>query len=226
MTATVLSFQDVVRSRHSVRGFLPDPIPRDILDGILEEAQRAPSNCNTQPWNTHIVSGARLLELGAVLVEAMRSENYSLDFSFDKDAYPDPYKTRASQQGRTYYQALGVARGDALSRAEVVERNVRFFGAPHAAFLFMPSVGDDVRVASDVGMYAQTFLLSLAARGYAGVPQAVLSYFADTVHAVLQVSSELKLLFGISFGIPDTAHKAFTYREGRVPIDDNVVWHD
>lgn len=226
MASAALSFQDVVRSRHSVRGFLPSPIPRDVLDDILEEAQRAPSNCNTQPWDTHIVSGSRLLELGAALVEAMRSENYSLDFSFDKDAYPEPCKTRALEQGRTYYQALGVARGDALSRAEVVERNVHFFGVLHAAFLFMPSVGDDVRVASDVGMYAQTFLLSLTARGYAGVPQAVLSYFADTVREALDVSQDLKLLFGISFGVPDAAHEAFGYHHGRVPISDTVVWHD
>ncbi|SFY22293.1 hypothetical protein SAMN04244547_04561 [Azotobacter vinelandii] len=29
-----------------------------------------------------------------------------------------------------------------------------------------PGVGDNVRVAADVGMYAQTFLLALAASGY------------------------------------------------------------
>jgi nitroreductase len=225
MTSEALSFQDSVRARHSVRGFLPAPIPRNILEEILQEAQRAPSNCNTQPWNVHIASGDTLAALSTALVKAKRSENYSLDFPFDKDAYPEPYKARASDQGRSYYQALGVARADVLSRAEIVERNVRFFGAPHAAFLFMPSVGDNVRVASDVGMYAQTFLLSLAARGYAGVPQAVLSYFADTVRVILGVPGDLKLLFGISFGIPDRSHKAFEYREGRVPLRETVVWH-
>ncbi|WP_204352865.1 nitroreductase [Salinicola peritrichatus] len=226
MNRSVPSFQDVVRSRHSTRGFLPTPIPRGILEEMLREAQYAPSNCNTQPWNVHVVSGKKLQELSAILVDALRAEHYTLDFSFDKNDYPEPYKTRVAEQGGRYYRALGVARGDALSRAEVVERNLRFFGAPHAAFLFLPAVGDNVRVASDVGMYAQTFLLSLAARGYAGVPQAVLGYFADTVRQALGVPDELKLLFGISFGMPDSTHAAFNYREDRIPLEESIVWHE
>ncbi|MBK0678683.1 nitroreductase [Klebsiella oxytoca] len=226
MNSPVPSFQDVVRSRHSVRGFLPTPIPQDLLEEILQDAQWAPSNCNTQPWNVHIVSGDKLKALSAVLVEALKSENYTFDFSFDTGDYPEPYKKRAADQGGRYYQALGVARGDSLTRAEVVERNVRFFGAPHVAFLFMPLVGDNVRAASDVGMYAQTFLLSLAARGYAGVPQTILGFFAETVRQALGVSSDWKLLFGISFGTPDSAHAAFNYREDRIPLQESVVWHE
>jgi hypothetical protein len=53
MASEALSFQDAIRSRHSVRGFLPAPIPRNVLGEIFQEAQRAPSNCNTQPWNVH-----------------------------------------------------------------------------------------------------------------------------------------------------------------------------
>ncbi|HBP4966862.1 TPA: nitroreductase [Pseudomonas aeruginosa] len=226
MNSQSSSFQDVVRSRHSVRGFLPSPIPRSVLNEILQEAQCAPSNCNTQPWRVHIVSGAKLKDLSATLVQALREGNYTSDFTFDTGDYPGPYRKRAADQGGRYYQALGVARGDSLTRTEVVERNVTFFGAPHAAFLFLPAVGDNVRVASDVGMYAQTFLLALAARGYAGVPQTILGSFAETVRHALGVSDDLKLLFGISFGMPDSAHASFGYREGRVPLEDSVVWHE
>lgn len=222
----VLSFHDVVKERHSARGFLPAPIPRDALKEILQEAQRAPSNCNTQPWNVHIVAGESLTMLRDALIDDLRAENYSPDFTFDKNDYPEPCKTRASEQGRSYYQALGVARNDRLSRADVVERNVTFFGAPHIALLFMPAVGDNARVAADVGMYAQTFLLSLTARGYAGVPQAVLSYFARTVRRVLNLSDDHKLLFGISFGLPDSTHPAFTHREPRASLDEIVKWHE
>ncbi|WP_073664212.1 nitroreductase [Pseudomonas aeruginosa] len=226
MNSPVPSFQDVVRSRHSVRGFLPTPIPQDLLEEILQDAQWAPSNCNTQPWNVHIVGGDTLKALSATLVEELGKENYTFDFSFDTRDYPEPYRQRAAEQGGRYYQALGVARGDTLSRAEVVERNVRFFGAPHAAFLFLPPVGDNVRVAADLGMYAQTFLLALAARGYAGVPQTILGFFAETVRQALGVSSDWKLLFGISFGTPDSAHAAFNYREDRIPLQESVVWHE
>ena len=225
MNSQASSFQDVVRYRHSVRGFLPTAIPRTVLNEILEDSQCTPSNCNTQPWRVHIVSGAKLKDLSATLVEALREKNYTSDFTYDIGDYPEPYKERAAAQGARYYQALGVARGDTLTRTEVVERNVTFFGAPHAAFLFLPAVGDNVRVASDVGMYAQTFLLALAARGYAGVPQTSLGSFADTVRHALGISDDMKLLFGISFGMPDSQHPSFGYREGRVPLEDNIMWH-
>jgi len=205
------TFSEVVKNRYSARAFLPSPIPSDILKDILLEAQCAPSNCNTQPWSLHIVAGDKLRELSHALTEDLRAGNYSLDFTFDKEAYPEPFRQRASEQGRSYYQAPGVARRDSLSRSEVVERNVRFFGAPHVALLFIP--------------YAQTFLLSLAARGYAGVPQAVLSYFAQTVRRLLNVTEGFRLLYGISFGIPDKTHPSLSYRERRVSIEESVIWH-
>ncbi|MEG3110995.1 nitroreductase [Pantoea sp. T14] len=225
MSSREPSFHEVVKNRHSARAFLPSPIPNDVLYDILHEAQCAPSNCNTQPWSLHIVAGEKLNELSHALTTDLKVGSYSLDFTFDKEAYPNPFRQRASEQGRSYYQALGVARGDNLSRSEVVERNVKFFGAPHVALLFIPAVGDNVRVASDAGMYAQTFLLSLEARGYAGVPQAVLSYFAQTVRRILNIPENFKLLYGISFGIPDKNYPSLSYREGRVSVEDSVIWH-
>jgi nitroreductase len=53
-------FRDVIRDRHSVRSFLPEPVPDAVIRAVLEDAQLAPSNCNTQPWQVHIVSGAKL----------------------------------------------------------------------------------------------------------------------------------------------------------------------
>lgn len=102
---------------------------------------------------------------------------------------------------------------------------MRFFGAPHVALLFIPAVGDNVRVASNAGMYDQIFLLSLAARGYAGVPQAMLSYFSQTVRRLLNVPEGFRLLYDISFAIPDKTHPSPSYRERRVSLDESVVLH-
>lgn len=104
-------------------------------------------------------------------------------------------------------------------------RNLTFFDAPHVAFLFMPSFGDNVRVASDIGMYAQSFLLSLTARGIGSVPQTILGFYADTVRQVLGISDDMKLMFGISFGYPDQEAKVNKIRVGRDPIGSNVTLH-
>lgn len=196
-------FRDVVRDRHSVRGFDPRPVSEDVLRSVLEDAQRAPSNCNTQPWQTHIVSGAKRDALSRAILEADDAEHLTPDFSFAISDFGGIYNQRAKDQGAAYYRAIGVPRKAYDQRRDASRRNLEFFGAPHVALLFMPSVGDNVRVAGDIGMYAQTFLLSLTAHGLGGIPQTMLGFYADTIREVLGVDPSLKLLFGISFGHPD-----------------------
>jgi len=42
--------KETIFNRHSVRNFLPDPIPEEILMDILEAGRLAPSAQNKQPW--------------------------------------------------------------------------------------------------------------------------------------------------------------------------------
>src|SRR3546814_6060404 len=79
-------------------------------------------------------------------------------------------------------------------------RNFDFFGAPHAAFLFIPA-GGGLREAADCSKFAQTFMLALAAAGLGSCPQGALSSYPAAVRQALRLGSEAgKLLLGISFG--------------------------
>lgn len=219
------SFRDVVNARHSVREFLPDAVPAAIIRAVLEDAQRSPSNCNTQPWDIHIVSGATRAALSDALLAAHAQGRFSMDYSFDQGAFFDDYALRSRAQGAAYYQALGVRREDFDERRTIGARNLAFFGAPHVALLYCPPFGDSVRAAADVGMYGQTFLLSLVAHGLGGVPQTMLGMFADTIRDVLKPSGKSRLLFGISFGYPDPAAPSNSFRMDRAPIEDSVTFH-
>ena len=46
----------LVRTRHSVRKFKPDPVPEDTIDKILEVARWAMSGANSQPWEFIVVT--------------------------------------------------------------------------------------------------------------------------------------------------------------------------
>ncbi|MBU4460891.1 MAG: nitroreductase family protein, partial [Verrucomicrobia bacterium] len=48
-----MDFGELAAKRISVRGYLPDPVPDEMLTKILETARMAPSAANRQPW--HIV---------------------------------------------------------------------------------------------------------------------------------------------------------------------------
>lgn len=219
------AFQQVVRARRSFRRFLPSPVPEAQIVEILEDAQFSPSNCNTQPWDMHIVSGEKLIQLSKAMLAAQKADATSLDFTFDHKDFFGRYKERAFEQGKAYYQALGVGREDREGRARAAAMNFQFFGAPHVAMLFVPVMGDTVRAAADVGMYAQTFLLSLTAHGLGGIPQTSLGFYADTVREVLGIPENYKMLFGMSFGHPDLTATENISRLGRDSIDQNVTIH-
>ena len=49
--------QQFIRSRQSVRRFLPEPVPAEALQRILETATWAPSAHNRQPWRFVVLTG-------------------------------------------------------------------------------------------------------------------------------------------------------------------------
>ena len=220
----MLSVDEAILQRRSVRGFLPDEVPQHILDEVFAIAQRAPSNCNVQPWIPHVVSGTALQRLRAALVEAGRQDApIQPDWPAD-GKFTGIYRERQVGAAQALYGAMGVARSDAVGRKLAYIRNHAFFDAPRAVLIFMPEPFD-TREAADIGMYAQTLMLVLTSRGIASCAQGALGLFPDIVREQLDVSSNYKLLFGISFGYEDHDVRANAARVDRAKIDDVVRFH-
>lgn len=55
-TETWPAFWKTVSERRSIRSFKDTPVPREMVEGILEAARRAPSSGNTQPWHFYVVT--------------------------------------------------------------------------------------------------------------------------------------------------------------------------
>lgn len=195
-------FAEVVERRRSIRGFLPEPVPADKLREIFALAQRAPSNCNTQPWLVTVVSGARCERLRRVVSEAARGREFSADVPYNAELYRDVYKARQHDAAARLYGAMGIGRGDRAARTAAFMRNYEFYGAPHVALIGMPEFAG-VREAADVGMYAQTLMLAMSAHGVDSCAQTSLGMHAQPIRAELDIPAGQQLLFGISFGYAD-----------------------
>ena len=216
-------FADIVNDRKSARGFKPDPVPRELLDRVFSVALRAPSNCNTQPWQTHIASGEPLERLRAICPEAFMKGEFTMDFPYD-GKYAGVYKERQYASAEALYSAMGIAREEKDKRNVAFMRNFTFFDAPHVAFLFLPEPFG-LREACDLGMYAQTLMLSMVAHGLACCPQTALSFLAGQVREVLDIDASNRLLFGISFGYEDPAHLSNRCRTDRAALGDLTHFH-
>src|SRR6478735_7259772 len=66
-----VEFETLVQSRRSVRGFKQQPVPRAVVEAIIDSAKRAPSSMNTQPWHVHVLTGGPLEQLRRRNMEEM-----------------------------------------------------------------------------------------------------------------------------------------------------------
>jgi len=55
-----MEFEDPVRGRRSIRGYKKKPVPREVIQEIIDIAKNAPSSMNTQPWHLWVVTGDAL----------------------------------------------------------------------------------------------------------------------------------------------------------------------
>lgn len=220
---TVLN--DLLDNRWSCRGFLPDPVPRGVIEQVLDMARKTPSWCNTQPWHTIVTTGEGTERFRDALTGHAASTN-RVESHFEFPAlYDGIYQQRRRECGIALYESVGVARGDRLASAREALRNFSFFEAPHTAVITTPA---DLRVygAIDCGLYVQTFLLAAQSLGLGAVPQAALAAHSDFVRDHFGLGENRRIVCGISFGYPDLEHEANGFRTSRANLDDTFEWVD
>jgi len=215
-------FLNIVSNRRSMRDFKPDPVPTEIIESVFGAAQRAPSNCNTQPWFVHVVTGDKLEQLRIELPAKFAAGEIALDFPYDGQ-YEGIYKDRQYASATALYDSLGIAREQKAERNAWFMRNFSFFDAPAVAFFTLPT-GFGLREACDLGMFAQTVMLGLTAHGLGSCPQTALAFLANVIRPTLGLGEHEQLMFGMSFGYPtDTAVNEV--RTERAALADVVTFH-
>ncbi|MFQ1014482.1 nitroreductase [Avibacterium paragallinarum] len=222
----MLDFSTTAQTRQSIRKFLPETLSKADIGAVLDDTLRSPSAVNAQPWQIHIVSGDALARLSDKLVEQFRNGTPNPDFGYDQANFVGVYEERMRDAYKRLYDAFNISRADKEGRKNFAEENVRFYGAPHCAFFFMPKIGDNVFSAMDVGMIVQTFMLSLTARGFGSVPQLLLAMYPDVVREEFGISNDYQLMVGVSFGKPDSQSPANDIRQPRAPQGETVFFHD
>ncbi|MCX6556072.1 MAG: nitroreductase family protein [Candidatus Aminicenantes bacterium] len=55
-----MEFPELMKTRQSVRQYQPRPVPRELLDKLVEAVRLAPSASNAQPWKLIVVDDPEL----------------------------------------------------------------------------------------------------------------------------------------------------------------------
>ena len=191
----------VMRSRRAVRAFRQQPVGRELVEAILEDAASAPSGANIQPWRVYVVGGTVKQALGDALLAASRAGTMPAPAHFP-DALPDVFRARLQDFGARYYASLGIDRTDAAARARQSERNLSFFGAP-VGLLFTIDRRLKPHSWIDLGLFAQNVMIAAKARGLDTCPQVSFAPFHDVIAAHLEMEPDEITAFGMSMGYGD-----------------------
>ena len=122
-----MDHQELVQSRRSVRGFKKQQVPRTVIEEIIEDAKRAPSSMNTQPWHVHVLSGEPLQEVRRRNIEEMIAGARPKRDIVTRGEYQGAHRQRqvdgangncARRQADA--AGLGVVRLPAVRRADVI----------------------------------------------------------------------------------------------------------
>ena len=213
----MLDLDEAIRARHSTRMFLPQPVPRELVQEALALAQLAPSNSNIQPWHLVLVSGPARDRLVAAMVEEAKRRPPNIP------ALPESFRHYRSELGAQVYGAMGIGRDDKVQRDAAVMRNWEFFRAPLAGIVCMHRDLGQADALS-VGMFLQTLLLALTERGLGSCVEVSVAGYPEIVRSQLAIPTELSILCGVAVGYPDPNFPANKLRFARNPIDMNVAF--
>lgn len=226
MTRPVRDIVDeAIRSRKSVRAFLPDPVAESTVRDILEVAARAPSGTNMQPWKVYVVTGQTKDAIGqAVLDSGMRPEKVEWDeYKYYPDTFFEPYLTRRRTVGFALYELLGIGRRDTERMREQHDRNFSFFGAPVGILV---TIDRRLQVGSwlDLGMFIENILIAARGRGLHTCPQAAFAPYHKALRPILGMDDAEVLVCGVALGHEDVTKPENSLKTERAPLDEWTVF--
>jgi nitroreductase len=212
---------DAITSRRSVRAFLPAPVPRALIEQILEVASRAPSGTNMQPWSVHLVAGEAKEKLSRAILDAYEagSEEHTRTWKYYPDEFFEPYLSRRRAVGWGLYGLLGIGKGDRAQMKAQRAQNYLFFGAPVGMF-FTLDARLEIGSWLDYGMFIQNIMTSARGHGLHTCPQAAFADYHKIIRAHLGIPEDHTVICGLSIGYEDKEAVANRLRTDRAPVSE------
>ena len=218
-----------IATRHSLRAFLPTPVPRETIEHLLALAARAPSGTNTQPWKVYVLTGAAKATLSRKLVAAyddpVERARHTEEYAYYPTEWRSPFIERRRKVGWDLYGLLGIAKTDKARMHEQHRRNYQFFGAPVGLMFTIDRVMQQGSWL-DYGMFLQNVMIAARARGLHTCPQAAFTQFHRLILRHLALGDEHTLVCGMSLGYADPDAIENTLVTEREPVSGFVRYLD
>ena len=204
-----MEFDDVILGRRSIRGYKPDPVPRQLIEEVLTLAMRAPSSMNTQPWNFHVITGEPLARIRQgnterTLAGVPDSREFRKGTAFD-----GVHRDRQVEVAKQLFGAMGIERDDKAKRQDWVLRGFRQFDAPVCVIITYDKVldgSDDTPF--DCGAVTTALVNAAWSRGLGCVINSQGIMQSPVVREHAGIPADQVIMKAIALGWPDDSYPA------------------
>lgn len=220
-----MNLVEAARKRKSIRGFKPDPVPRGVIEQILENAVYAPSAMNTQPWEFTVLAGEVIDKVSNENIENLRSgvsgSPEHMTGQWPKDSV---FRQRQVELAKQLFSLMGIGREDKEKRMEWMERGFRFFDAPAAVIISADRALGESGPLLDLGAVMQNICLIALEHGLGTCIEDQAILYPEVIRRYTDIDEGKTIVIAIALGYPDPDFPANGVESGRVPLSENTSW--
>ena len=220
-----MTYDDVVKGRRSIRGYLKKPVPMAVIREVIDLAMRAPSSLNTQPWNFYVVAGAPLDRIRAGNTERnLAGVPHSREFRTQGE-YAGVHRERQVEIAKQLFGAMGIAREDKAARQDWVLRGFRQFDAPVSIVVTYDRAihGGDI-APFDCGAVVNALVNAAWSRGLGCVINSQGIMQSPVVREHAGISDDQVIMICVAMGYPDDNFPANAVVSKRKSVDEAVTF--
>ena len=215
-----MEFTELIQARKSIRGYQQKPVPKEVIEEIVNVAKWAPSSMNTQPWRVHVVTGEPLERIRKGNTENMLAGvPPKRDFPM-KEAYEGVHRKRQVDIAVQLFEAMGIARDDKVARTDWVMRGFRQFDAPVSLVLTYDKYLEPAAISQfDLGALSHAIVLAAWERGLGCVINGQGIMQSKVVREHAGIPDDQNIMICIAMGYPD---EAFVANHVKAVREDNA----
>ena len=220
-----MDFETLVSERRSIRGYKPDPVPKDVIQEVIDIAKRAPSSMNTQPWFFHVVTGEPLERIRQGNSELMLAGNKPQREIPAHEAYQGVHRQRQVEIAVQLFEAMGIERDDKEKRLDWVMRGFRQFDAPVSIVMTYDKSLEPATISHfDLGAVTYGLVLAAWTRGLGTVINGQGIMQSSVVREHAKIPDDQVIMTCIAMGYPNEDFAANQVKSRRTPNDDIVTY--
>lgn len=217
----IMELVKILEERRSCRAFLPFPVDREKIRGLLEMAKWAPSALNLQPWEVTVVMGKELERLTQRLLRAY-SERKVACSPGAKTSIPESHQIRRRQSFGPIADATKSMGQDPQRFVE--EGSLRFYGAPVALVICRDKAyGPERNIC--IGAFLGYLVLCAHDVGLATCPLGLPLAYVDELKDQLNIDESKEVMITVAVGYPDLSSPLASFRTPREPLESFVRWY-